>query len=93
MHDGKGVIQDRLARISKGSSHGNGHADGASPMQITPQFCPPGIDPFDTVEWDKRTAQIKDENGGVFGGFDDLLKLPVSRDWFFQLGGNIRHRF
>jgi ribonucleoside-diphosphate reductase alpha chain len=34
-------------------------------MKITPQFCPPGVDPFDTVEWDKRTAQIKDESGGV----------------------------
>ena len=65
MHDGKGVVQDRLARISKGSSNGSGHADGASPMQITPQFCPPGMDPFDTVEWDKRTAHIKDENGGI----------------------------
>ena len=65
MHDGKGVVQDRLARISKGSTNGNGHADGASPMQITPQFCPPGMDPFDTVEWDKRTAHIKDENGGI----------------------------
>ena len=65
MHDGKGVVQDRLARISKASSNGNGHADGASPMQITPQFCPPGMDPFDTVEWDKRTAHIKDENGGI----------------------------
>jgi ribonucleoside-diphosphate reductase alpha chain len=65
MHDGKGVVQDRLARISKGSSNGNGHADGASPMQIAPQFCPPGMDPFDTVEWDKRTAHIKDENGGI----------------------------
>ena len=34
-------------------------------MKITPQFCPPGMDPFDTVEWDKRTAHIKDENGGI----------------------------
>ncbi len=66
MHDVKGVTQDRLARVSMGSSDGNhGQSDGASPMKITPQFCPPGVDPFDTVEWDKRTAQIKDENGGV----------------------------
>ena len=25
--------------------------------------------------------------------FDHLLKLPVRRDWFFQLGGNRRHGF
>ncbi|HUE16878.1 MAG TPA: vitamin B12-dependent ribonucleotide reductase [Planctomycetaceae bacterium] len=66
MHDGKGVLQDRLARVSNGSSNGShSHSDGASPMKITPEFCPVGVDPFDTVEWDKRTAQIKDESGGV----------------------------
>jgi ribonucleoside-diphosphate reductase alpha chain len=28
-------------------------------------FCPDGADPFDTVAWDLRSAQIKDENGKV----------------------------
>ena len=35
------------------------------PMRIDPYFCPMGGDPFDTVEWDLRTAAIKDENGAV----------------------------
>ena len=35
-------------------------------LHITPEFCPAGVkDPFDTVEWEKRSAQIKDENGGL----------------------------
>ena len=28
----------------------------------------------------------EDEDGGVLGGFDDLLKLPVSRDRHFEFG-------
>jgi ribonucleoside-diphosphate reductase alpha chain len=34
-------------------------------MKIDPVFCPPDTDPFDTVEWEHRTAAIKDESGGV----------------------------
>ena len=35
-------------------------------MKIDPVFCPVDTDPFDTVEWEQRTAAIKDENGTVF---------------------------
>lgn len=35
-------------------------------MRVDPYFCPESVDsPFDTVEWETRTAQIKDENGGI----------------------------
>ena len=34
-------------------------------MQVEAYFCPPEADPFDTVEWDRRTAHIKDENGQI----------------------------
>lgn len=34
-------------------------------MSVPPKFCPADIDPFATVEWDYRTAAIKDENGKV----------------------------
>jgi ribonucleoside-diphosphate reductase alpha chain len=34
-------------------------------MHVALNFCPPDTDPFDTVEWELRTAQIKDENGKV----------------------------
>src|SRR5947208_11024688 len=33
-------------------------------LAIEPVFCPEDVaDPFDTVEWDRRTAAIKDESG------------------------------
>jgi len=34
-------------------------------MKVPATFCPEGVDPFATVEWELRSAQIKDENGGV----------------------------
>lgn len=32
-------------------------------LQISPLFCPSETDPFDTVEWETRSAAIKDESG------------------------------
>ena len=37
----------------------------ATAMKIAPYFCPAGVEPFDTVEWDLRSAHIKDENGKI----------------------------
>ena len=37
----------------------------ADAMKVSAMFCPAGKDPFDTVEWELRSAQIKDESGGV----------------------------
>src|SRR5436309_1748731 len=34
-------------------------------MAVPSRFCPPDTDPFETVEWEYRTAAIKDENGKV----------------------------
>jgi ribonucleoside-diphosphate reductase alpha chain len=40
--------------------------DLAQGLVIEPYFCPQDVvDPFDTVEWDLRSAAIKDENGKV----------------------------
>ncbi|MEK6246904.1 MAG: vitamin B12-dependent ribonucleotide reductase [Planctomycetales bacterium] len=36
----------------------------ATGLRFNPIFCPPDVaDPFDTVEWDNRVAEIKGENG------------------------------
>ncbi len=79
MHDSKGVVQDRLARLAKGGSNGSfGHPNGVGPMKITPEFCPPDTDPFDTVEWDKRTAHIKDEGGGILF---EQTECEVPKTW------------
>ncbi|MFV0446383.1 MAG: vitamin B12-dependent ribonucleotide reductase [Planctomycetaceae bacterium] len=39
---------------------------GREPMKIDAYFCPADVeDVFSTVEWDRRTAHIKDENGKI----------------------------
>jgi len=47
-------------------------------MRIDPYFCPMGGDPFETVEWNLRTAAIKDENGKVLFEQTDC---EVPKDW------------
>jgi len=46
---------------------GNGSpASRSQTMTVEPCFCPPDVaDPFETTEWEHRTAHIKDENGGI----------------------------
>jgi ribonucleoside-diphosphate reductase alpha chain len=42
-----------------------GTARQAGGLNVEPVFCPADVrDPFDTVEWTKRTAAIKGDNGG-----------------------------
>ena len=49
-------------------------------------FCPDDVaDPFDTVEWDKRTAAIKDESGDVLFEQTDC---EVPKSWS-QLATNV----
>jgi ribonucleoside-diphosphate reductase alpha chain len=47
-------------------------------MKIPPHFCPANTDPFSTVEWDYRTAQIKDENGKVLF---EQANCEVPKQW------------
>ncbi len=74
MHQSKGVVDHGFSPRSQHSmqgSNGNGHGSNGNgtttvtPLHVEPSFCPPDVDPFDTVEWEPRTAQIKDENGEV----------------------------
>ena len=37
----------------------------AGGVEIEARFCPAVVDPFETVEWDSRSASIKDESGDV----------------------------
>ncbi|MCC6124838.1 MAG: vitamin B12-dependent ribonucleotide reductase [Pirellulales bacterium] len=55
-------------------------------LSIEAEFCPPDVaDPFDTVEWEKRTAQIKGEGGEVFFEQKDC-EIPAS---WSQLATNV----
>ena len=50
----------------------------SSAMQVDPYFCPAGVDPFSTVEWESRTAHIKDENGKVLFEQNDC---QIPKQW------------
>ena len=45
-------------------------------MKVAATFCPESMDPFKTVEWDYRSASIKDENGKT------LFELPLDEGAF-----------
>jgi ribonucleoside-diphosphate reductase alpha chain len=69
------------------SREGTGQvAAGKVGLQIEQRFCPPDVaDPFDTVEWEFRSAQIKDENGGLLFEQTDC---EIPSDWS-QLATNV----
>jgi ribonucleoside-diphosphate reductase alpha chain len=55
-------------------------------LKIEPQFCPAEVaDPFDTVQWELRSAQIKDENGKLMFEQKDA-EIPAS---WSQLATNV----
>lgn len=55
-------------------------------IRIAEFFCGPAVsDPFDTVEWDYRTAAIKDENGSVLF---EQENCEVPKSWS-QLATNV----
>ncbi len=80
MHQSKGMSpSDSPVAVANGhQSNGHGHRNlpELRPMSVNPSFCPPNQDPFDTVEWDRRTAAIKDENGKVLFEQTDC-EVPV----------------
>ncbi|GAG06027.1 unnamed protein product, partial [marine sediment metagenome] len=55
-------------------------------LQIDSRFCPEqAVDPFETTEWELRTASIKDENGEILFEQTDA---EVPSDWS-QLAANV----
>ena len=56
-----------------------------SGLKIERQYCPEGQDPFDTVNWEVRSAGIKDENGNLLFEQNDC---EVPEDWS-QLATNV----
>ena len=52
---------------------------------IERHFCPEGVDPFDQVDWEKRTATIKDEKGQLIFQQEDVR---VPSQWS-QLATNV----
>ncbi|MEZ5943989.1 MAG: vitamin B12-dependent ribonucleotide reductase [Planctomycetaceae bacterium] len=52
-------------------------ANNSAALRCEPFFCPADTDPFATVEWEKRSAFIKDENGQVLFEQNDC-EIPAS---------------
>ena len=68
-----GTKLDGLRELSKG-------------LKIESQFCPPELaDPFDSVQWELRSAQIKDENGKLMFEQKDV-EIPAG---WTQLATNV----
>ncbi|MFO1023273.1 MAG: vitamin B12-dependent ribonucleotide reductase [Planctomycetales bacterium] len=63
MHGDQGIVAPGLAGQNTTDSTSARSSSETLAMKIKPVFCPEGIDPFATVEWERRSAQIKDENG------------------------------
>ena len=70
-------IVDTVRRGAAGSAAGG--------LRVEPTFCPAEVDPFTTVEWDRRSASIKDETGGVLFEQHDC-EVPAS---WSQLATNV----
>ena len=68
-----GAKMDGLRELSKG-------------LKVEAQFCPTEVaDPFDTVQWELRSAQIKDENGKLMFEQKDV-EIPAG---WTQLATNV----
>jgi len=75
MHRNKGFFEDDFEAQD---GHSGTVVSEASPLEIEAHFCPEGVDPFDTVEWEARTAHIKDENGGILF---EQENCQIPKDW------------
>ena len=79
---------DASATLADSSSitHNSPQASHRTPLKIQPTFCPTDVEsPFDTTEWELRTAAIKGEDGKVL--FEQpACEIPAS---WSQLATNV----
>src|SRR5271156_851388 len=69
-------------------AHHTSHSARRRPagLAVEPVFCPTDVaDPFDTVEWDQRTAAIKGESGEVLF---EQTNCEIPKTWS-QLATNV----
>ena len=59
--------------------------DAERGIRIERYFCPEGVDPFEQVEWERRSATIKDDKGNVIFHQEDV---EVPAQWS-QLATNV----
>jgi ribonucleoside-diphosphate reductase alpha chain len=92
LEEAKEPVMDSMENEPVGTSvgtaerHAAGLKSGALGLVVEPMFCPPEVNsPFDTVQWETRTAAIKGENGEVLFEQKDC-EVPVS---WSQLATNV----
>ena len=60
------AAQPHSSQSSSSRAQAGGERAGHTPLEVHPTFCPVDVDsPFDTTEWELRTAAIKGEDGKV----------------------------
>ena len=91
VHAGRRQSRNESGSLKKGGkkklkqSGGRKNGDGNG-LKVKPHFCPTDVaDPFDTVEWELRTASIKDETGGLLFEQNDC-EIP---SFWSQLATNV----
>jgi ribonucleoside-diphosphate reductase alpha chain len=62
MHAQHGTVVAESVLVNGNGSH---KVAAGRAMKVPACFCPEGVDPFETVEWELRSAHIKDENGKI----------------------------
>ena len=76
MHEAQGTaVRSRAQKAGRQSTKSR---DPGLAMNIEPYFCPADVDPFETVEWDRRTAHIKDENGKILF---EQTECEIPKSW------------
>ena len=88
IQNGTAAMNRNARQTSSESRHSSSPLDAESRrgLTIASTFCPAEVaDPFETVKWDRRTAAIKDESGGIFFEQRDC---EVPADWT-QLATNV----
>jgi ribonucleoside-diphosphate reductase alpha chain len=68
----KGVSRGKLSRVNAKS------ARASKSLKLDRVFSDPKINPFDQIEWDKRTAEITDDSGKVIFKQDNV---EVPKSW------------
>src|SRR4051812_22153535 len=80
------VATSRSPAAGRGGSKMDAIRELSKGLKIEGQFCPTEVaDPFDTVQWELRSAQIKDENGKLMFEQKDA-EIPAS---WSQLATNV----
>jgi ribonucleoside-diphosphate reductase alpha chain len=80
------VATSRSPAAGRGASKMDAIRELSKGLKIEGQFCPTEVaDPFDTVQWELRSAQIKDENGKSMFEQKDA-EIPAS---WSQLATNV----